>query len=237
MLSVETLDVAYGKVTALRGLSLEVAERELVTVIGANGAGKSTLLRAIAGVLRPAAGTIRVDGEVTSGRSSEHMVKRGVAMVPEGRHGFPELTVVENLALGAYYRRDRGDIGADLDRVFRYFPVLVDRRRAMAGALSGGQQQMLAIGRALMSRPRLLLLDEPSLGLAPLIVREMAAIIQELNRAGTTILLVEQNARMALKLADRAYVMATGRIVKSGTGRELLDDTGVQDTYLGGRSR
>ncbi len=237
MLSVETLDVAYGKVTALRGLSLEVAERELVTVIGANGAGKSTLLRAIAGVLRPAAGTIRVDGEITSGRSSEHMVKRGVAMVPEGRHVFPELTVVENLELGAYYRRDRGDIGADLDRVFRYFPVLVDRRRAMAGALSGGQQQMLAIGRALMSRPRLLLLDEPSLGLAPLIVREMAAIIQELNRAGTTILLVEQNARMALKLADRAYVMATGRIVKSGTGRELLDDTGVQDTYLGGRSR
>ena len=234
MLSIEGLKVAYGKVMALHGVSLEVRENELVTVIGANGAGKSTLLRSICGVLKPVAGSIRLSGELTSGLASDQMIRRGVAMVPEGRSIFPQLTTFENLELGAYYRRDRVAVKADLERVLGYFPVLRQRSRSYAGDLSGGQQQMLAIGRALMSRPRLLLLDEPSLGLAPTIVRDLGRIILELSRSGVTILLIEQNARMALKLAHRAYVIVTGRLVRGGTGAELLNDPTVQETYLGG---
>ena len=234
MLSIEGLKVAYGKVMALHGVSLEVRENELVTVIGANGAGKSTLLRSICGVLKPVAGSIRLSGELTSGLASDQMIRRGVAMVPEGRSIFPQLTTFENLELGAYYRRDRVAVKADLERVLGYFPVLRQRSRSYAGDLSGGQQQMLAIGRALMSRPRLLLLDEPSLGLAPTIVRDLGRIILELSSSGVTILLIEQNARMALKLAHRAYVIVTGRLVRGGTGAELLNDPTVQETYLGG---
>jgi branched-chain amino acid transport system ATP-binding protein len=235
MLSVDGLRVAYGRVEALHGVSIEVAQGELVTVIGANGAGKSTLLRAITGVLRPTGGTIRLDGAVTSGLPSSTMVQRGVAMVPEGRQIFPDLTVAENLDLGGYYRHDRAAMRADLEQILGQFPILRERLGKPAGTLSGGQQQMLAIGRALMSKPRLLLLDEPSLGLAPTIVQNLAGIIRALHKGGTTILLVEQNARLALRLADRAYVMATGLVVGSGTGAALLDDPTVQETYLGGR--
>jgi branched-chain amino acid transport system ATP-binding protein len=234
MLEVENLKVAYGRVVALHGVSIVVSEREIVTIIGANGAGKSTLLRAICGVVRPFAGTIRFDGQDVTALSSPDMIRRGVAMVPEGRHVFPEMTVRENLDLGAYYRRDGKAVRRDLERVLRLFPILVERMRTPAGRLSGGQQQMLAIGRALMSRPRLLLLDEPSLGLAPTIVQQLGHIIRDLNANGTTILLVEQNARMALRLADRAYVVMTGHITRTGTGQELLNDPSIRDAYLGG---
>jgi branched-chain amino acid transport system ATP-binding protein len=234
MLDVDNLQVAYGRVIALHGVSLTVAEHEIVTIIGANGAGKSTLLRAICGVLAPFAGAIRLDGANVTALGSPEMIRRGVAMVPEGRHVFPELTVRENLDLGAYYRRDTDAVRADLDRVLELFPILRERLRSAGGLLSGGQQQMLALGRALMSRPRLLLLDEPSLGLAPTIVRQLAKIIRELNARGTTILLVEQNARMALQLAHRAYLLSTGRVAHAGTGEELLNDPAVRDHYLGG---
>lgn len=234
MLDVDSLKVAYGAVQALHGVSMHVQQGEIVTIIGANGAGKSTLLRAVCGVLAPTAGSIRFDGADVTALASPAMIRRGVAMVPEGRHVFPELTVRENLDLGAYYRRDAAAMRDDLERVLTLFPVLRERLNSPGGLLSGGQQQMLALGRALMSRPRLLLLDEPSLGLAPTIVQKLAQIIRELNRAGATILLVEQNARMALRLAHRAYVLATGRVAGAGTGRELLDDPFVRDMYLGG---
>ena len=233
MLKVDKLRVAYGSVEALHGISIAVATGEIVTIIGANGAGKSTLLRAICGVLAPAAGSITFDGADVTALTSPSMIRRGVAMVPEGRHIFPELTVLENLELGAYYRRDNEAVRYDLERVLTMFPILRERLRSQGGLLSGGQQQMLALGRALMSRPRLLLLDEPSLGLAPTIVQQLGRIIRELNVAGTTILLVEQNARMALRLAHRAYVMGSGLVVRTGTGRELLDDPIVRDMYLG----
>jgi branched-chain amino acid transport system ATP-binding protein len=234
MLEVSVLRVAYGPIVALHEVSLSVAAGEIVTVIGANGAGKSTLLKTICGILAPLSGEIHLKGERVSGRRSADIVRRGVALVPEGRHVFPEMTVRENLDLGAYYRRDSGAVAADLERVLTIFPILRERLRQNGGSLSGGQQQMLAIGRAMMSRPELLMLDEPSLGLAPAIVQQLGRIIRELNAAGTTILLVEQNARMALRLADRAYVMATGRVVRSGTGAELLADPSVQASYLGG---
>ena len=234
MLRVSELHVAYGPVEALHGVSMSIAEGETVTVIGANGAGKSTLLKAICGILRPKAGTIIYSGAVTTGLPSSNLVRRGVALVPEGRHVFPEMTVRENLDLGAYYRVDRAGVSDDLEHVLETFPILRDRSRQPGGSLSGGQQQMLAIGRAMMSRPRLLMLDEPSLGLAPAIAQQLGRIIADLNRSGTTILLVEQNARMALKLAHRAYVLATGRVTRSGTGRELLDDPAVKESYLGG---
>ena len=234
MLEVEGLQAAYGRIVALHGVSMAVRSGEIVTVVGANGAGKSTLLRTVCGVLRPAGGSVRLDGQSVGGLASSAMVRRGVVMVPEGRHVFPDLTVAENLDLGAYYRSDRAGVRADAERVLTLFPILRERLRKPAGQMSGGQQQMLAIGRALMSRPRLLLLDEPSLGLAPAIVQQLAAIIRDLNRAGATILLVEQNARMALRLAHRAYVMATGRITRTGTGEELLHDPAVRETYLGG---
>ena len=234
MLKVDELKVAYGRVEALHGVSIEVAQGDVVTIIGSNGAGKSTLLRAICGVLTPSAGTIRFDGDDVTALSSPSMIRRGVAMVPEGRHVFPELTVKDNLELGAYYRRDTANVRSDLERVLTLFPILRERLQHPGGSLSGGQQQMLALGRALMSRPRLLLLDEPSLGLAPTIVQQLGRIIRELNQGGTTILLVEQNARMALRLAHRAYVLSTGRVVRAGTGSELLADPAVRDMYLGG---
>ena len=234
MLEVEKLKVAYGAVEALHGVSIVVEQGEIVTIIGANGAGKSTLLRAVCGVLTPTAGTIRFDGADVTALASPAMIRRGVAMVPEGRHVFPELSVRENLDLGAYYRRDTAAMRDDMERVLVLFPILRERLDSHGGLLSGGQQQMLALGRALMSRPRLLLLDEPSLGLAPTIVQKLAQIMRELNQAGTTILLVEQNARMALRLAHRAYVLSTGLVAGSGTGKELLDDPAVSDMYLGG---
>lgn len=233
MLEVDNLKVAYGRVVALHGVSITVAEREIVTIIGANGAGKSTLLRAICGVLTPLSGIIRFDGADVTELASPAMIRRGVAMVPEGRHIFPELTVKENLDLGAYYRNDTSAIRSDIDRVLALFPILSERLRSAGGLLSGGQQQMLALGRALMSRPRLLLLDEPSLGLAPNIVKQLGRIIVDLNASGTTILLVEQNARMALSLAHRAYVLSTGHVARTGTGKELLNDPVVRSTYLG----
>lgn len=234
MLTVDKLKVAYGRVEALHGVSIHVAQGEIVTIIGANGAGKSTLLRAICGVLSPTAGTIHFDGADVSALASPAMIRQGVAMVPEGRHVFAELTVQENLDLGAYYRRDVATVRADIERVLKLFPILRERLHTHGGLLSGGQQQMLALGRALMSRPRLLLLDEPSLGLAPTIVQQLGRIIRELNADGTTILLVEQNARMALRLAHRAYVLSAGLVARTGTGRELLDDPAVRDLYLGG---
>ncbi|SDR64374.1 amino acid/amide ABC transporter ATP-binding protein 2, HAAT family [Rhizobiales bacterium GAS113] len=237
MLEVTDLEVAYGPIVALYGVSLTVAAGETVTVIGSNGAGKSTLLKSICGILKPRSGTIRFDGDVTSGLPSSQLIRRGVALVPEGRHVFPEMTVRENLDLGAYYRNDRRAVAEDLEKALITFPILRERLGRAAGGLSGGQQQMLAIGRAMMSRPRLLMLDEPSLGLAPAIVQQLGRIIADLNRSGTTILLVEQNARMALRLADRAYVLATGRVAHAGTGRELLDDPMVRESYLGGHAR
>ena len=234
MLEVRDLRVAYGRVEALHGVSITIEQGEIVTVIGANGAGKSTLLRTICGVLRPIAGSVQLGGENVTGLSSSEMIRRGIAMVPEGRHVFPEMTVGENLDLGAYYRRGGAAIRADRERMLALFPILRERLRTPAGNMSGGQQQMLAIGRALMSGPRLLLLDEPSLGLAPAIVQQLAQIIRGLNRDGTTILLVEQNARLALRLAHRGYVMATGRITQTGTGQDLLHDRAVVETYLGG---
>jgi len=233
MLEIADLRVSYGPIVALQSATLGVAQGETVTVIGANGAGKSTLLKTICGLLRPHSGRISFEGTSTLGLPSAALIKRGIALVPEGRHVFPDLSVRENLDLGAYYRRDRQAVRADLERVLETFPILRERYRRPGGALSGGQQQMLAIGRAMMSRPRLLMLDEPSLGLAPAIVQQLGRIIVDLNRTGTTILLVEQNARMALRLADRAYVLAGGRVVHSGTGRQLLDDPVVQASYLG----
>lgn len=236
MLEVDRIRVAYGPVTALHEVSLRVDPHEIVTVIGANGAGKSTLLKTVCGILRPLSGHVRWEGEKVEGLGSSRMVRRGMALVPEGRHVFPDMTVRENLELGAYYRRGAAAIRADLEEVLDTFPVLRERLGLHAGGLSGGQQQMLAIGRAMMSRPRLLMLDEPSLGLAPTIVQQMARIVRRLNEGGTTILLVEQNARLALRLANRAYVLATGQVARSGTGRELLDDPSVQETYLGGHA-
>ncbi|MFZ4532175.1 MAG: ABC transporter ATP-binding protein [Alsobacter sp.] len=234
MLEVSGLHVSYGPITALRDVSLEIARGEIVTVIGANGAGKSTLLKTICGILRPVSGTVTLNGDIVSGLPSSSLVQRGVALVPEGRHVFPEMTVSENLDLGAYYRSDAAAVAQDRALVLETFPILQERLRQQAGSLSGGQQQMLAIGRAMMSRPRLLMLDEPSLGLAPAIVQQLGRIIRDLNKTGVTILLVEQNARMALKLADRGYVIATGRITRTGTGRDLLADPAVQESYLGG---
>jgi branched-chain amino acid transport system ATP-binding protein len=234
MLDVNAIRVAYGPIAALHEVTISVAAGEIVTVIGANGAGKSTLLKTICGIVRPATGSIALDGRQIAGLRSSDVVRRGIALVPEGRHVFPDMTVRENLDLGAYYRLDGAGIRDDLQRVLDTFPILRERLRQHGGSLSGGQQQMLAIGRAMMSRPRLLMLDEPSLGLAPAIVQQLGRIIRDLNGSGTTVLLVEQNARMALRLAKRAYVLANGRVVKSGTGSELLRDPAVQESYLGG---
>ncbi|AKX95358.1 ABC transporter ATP-binding protein [Moorella thermoacetica] len=234
LLKVENLDVYYGAIHALKGISLEVNEGEIVTLIGANGAGKSTTLNTICGLLRPRSGRITFQGQALNGLSAPAIVKLGISQVPEGRRIFPNLTVKENLELGAYLRRDREGIRRSMQDVFRRFPRLEERQKQMAGTLSGGEQQMLAIGRALMSRPKLMLLDEPSMGLAPLLVQEIFNIIKEINQQGTTILLVEQNANMALSVAHRGYVLETGRITLQGKAAELAVNAAVKKAYLGG---
>jgi branched-chain amino acid transport system ATP-binding protein len=234
LLRLENLHAGYGPITALRGLDLVVAPGELVCLIGANGAGKTSTLRAISGLLSPTQGRIVFDGREIHGRVPAEILKAGIAHCPEGRHVFPYLTVEENLAMGAYVRRDRAAIADDVVEVCRHFPILAERRRQMAGTLSGGEQQMLAIARALMARPRLVLFDEPSLGLAPTIVETTFGIIADIRQRGTTVLMVEQNAYAALRMADRAYVMETGRIVLEGAARDLLEDDHVRRAYLGG---
>jgi branched-chain amino acid transport system ATP-binding protein len=232
ILEVDDLVVAYGKVRAVKGISFTVGEGEVVTLIGTNGAGKTTTLRTISGLLPPSGGSIRFQGRRIDGVPAHRIVELGVAHAPEGRRIFPRMTVAENLMLGAYARRD-GAVGSDLQRVYELFPVLAERRRQAAGTFSGGEQQMLAIGRALMSRPKLLMLDEPSMGLSPLMMQRIMATIRELVAQGTTILLVEQNAQAALELAHRGYVLEVGRIVLSDTGRQLLGNEQVRKAYLG----
>jgi len=234
VLTVENLECRYGKISAVRGLSLEVRQGELVTLIGANGAGKTTTLKAISGVLRPAAGRIRFDGEEITGMPAKQIIARGIAHCPEGRHVFPYMTVRENLEMGCYLRRDSHAIAADMERLFGRFPILAERRDQAAGTLSGGEQQMLAISRALMSRPKLVLFDEPSLGLAPNIVERTFEIIAQIRADGVTVMMVEQNAFAALELSDRSYVLEQGRVTLSGTGSELLNNPQVKRAYLGG---
>ncbi|WP_449224273.1 ABC transporter ATP-binding protein [Amycolatopsis pigmentata] len=233
LLELDDVSVHYGRIQAVAGLSFTVAKGEIVALIGANGAGKSTTMRAISGIRPVSTGRIVFDGEEITRLRADLRVVRGISQVPEGRGVFPGMTVAENLDMGAYARKDRNNLQADLDRVFELFPRLHERRSQAGGTLSGGEQQMLAIGRALMAKPKLLLLDEPSMGLAPQFIQQIFRIITEINEQGTTILLVEQNAQQALSRADRAYVLETGRIVKTGTGRELLADSSVKEAYLG----
>ena len=238
LLACKGLQVAYGPVTALRGVDVEVGEGELTVVIGPNGAGKTTLLRTICGLATPAGGEITLDGSIVGRTTPEKMLRRGVAMVPEGRHVFPHLSVEDNLVLGAFrLRKDTAQVRRLMDSVLAWFPVLGDRRGQMAGTLSGGEQQMLAIGRALMSRPRLLCLDEPSLGLAPRVVKEMFVLLRQLREAGMTILLVEQFAFMALRAGDRGYLLENGVVVRGGSAADLLEDPFVRESYLGIRGR
>ncbi len=231
LLYIDDLRVSYGGIEALKGISITVEKGEIVTLIGANGAGKSTTLRAISGLVPIKTGTITYDGNVISGQSPQKIVSEGICMVPEGRRVFPNLTVLENLRIGAYLRKD--DIQPDIDHVYHLFPRLKERSWQLAGTLSGGEQQMLAVGRALMMRPKLLMMDEPSLGLAPLVIRDIFSIIRTLHEEGITILLVEQNANAALRVADSAYVLETGSLGMHGTGEELLNDPRVKDAYLG----
>ena len=233
MLKIENLHVAYGGIQALRGISLVVPDGKIVTLIGANGAGKSTTLRTITGLVKAASGSIQWNGEELLGKSIDRIISEGIAMSPEGRRVFPDMTVLENLKIGAYLRKDKAEIEKDIQWVYQLFPRLQERSWQLAGTLSGGEQQMLAVGRALMSRPKVLMLDEPSLGLAPLVVQDIFRIIQEINRQGVTVLLIEQNANMALKIADLAYVLETGNITMSGTGAELLVNEKVKEAYLG----
>jgi branched-chain amino acid transport system ATP-binding protein len=234
MLKIEDINVYYGAIHAIKGVSLEVNEGEIVTLIGANGAGKSTTLRTISGLLKPKTGTISFEGKNIGGVAAQNIVKAGISQVPEGRRIFANMTVMENLDLGAFVRKDKAGIQQDLTQVFERFPRLEERKSQEAGTLSGGEQQMLAMGRALMSRPRLLLLDEPSMGLAPLLIKEIFSIIKDINKTGTTVLLVEQNANMALSIANRAYVLETGRITLSGDSKELAASEDVRKAYLGG---
>ena len=231
MLSIKDLQVHYGGIEAVKGISFDVSEGEIVTLIGANGAGKSSVLRSIAGLVKPSGGSITFCGDNITGRDSTVIVKRGITLVPEGRKIFPNLTVLENLKIGAYMRSD--DISEDIQWVYDLFPRLRERSWQAGGTLSGGEQQMLAVGRALMARPKLIMMDAPSLGLAPLVVRDIFEIIRQINRQGVSILLIEQNANMALKVADSAYVMETGCITLSGAGRELLNNEAVKKAYLG----
>jgi len=233
LLELDNIVVSYGRIEALHGISLGIDEGEVVALIGANGAGKTTTMRAISGLRPLSNGRIVFDGQDISKLRADLRVVRGLCQAPEGRGIFPGMTVMENLDMGAYTRKDKAGIAADLDRVFGLFPRMSERRKQVAGTLSGGEQQMLAIGRALMSRPKVLLLDEPSMGLAPMLIQQIFDIITEISKQGTTILVVEQNAQQALSRADRAYVMETGRIVKAGTGAELLDDPSVKEAYLG----
>lgn len=234
MLTINDINVFYGAIHAIKGVSLKVNEGEIVTLIGANGAGKSTILRTISGLLKPKTGSIQFEGQEIAGMPAHEIVKTGISQVPEGRRIFAEMSVLENLELGAFTRKDKDGIKADMELVFERFPRLKERIGQLAGTLSGGEQQMLAMGRALMSRPRLLLLDEPSMGLAPLLIKEIFTIIQDINKTGTTVLLVEQNANMALSIAHRAYVLETGRITLSGDAKELAASDEVRKAYLGG---
>ena len=231
MLKIDELRVSYGGIEAVKGITMEVPEGKIVTLIGANGAGKSTTLRTIAGLVKPAHGRIHLQGDDITALSPDRIVSKGITLVPEGRRVFPDLTVLENLKVGAYLRND--SIEEDLKWVYELFPRLKERSWQPAGTLSGGEQQMLAVGRALMSRPKIMMMDEPSLGLAPIVVQGIFDIIREINRQGVTILLIEQNANMALKTADLAYVMETGKITRSGTGQELLNDESIKEAYLG----
>nr|WP_325230072.1 ABC transporter ATP-binding protein [uncultured Oscillibacter sp.] len=233
MLKIENLHVSYGGIQALRGISLEVPDGKIVTLIGANGAGKSTTLRTITGLVKAASGSIQWNGEELLGKSIDKIVGSGIAMSPEGRRVFADMSVLENLRIGAYLRKDKEGIEKDVQWVYSLFPRLEERSWQLAGTLSGGEQQMLAVGRALMSRPKLMMLDEPSLGLAPLVVQDIFSIIGEINKQGVTVLLIEQNANMALKIADLAYVLETGNITMSGTGAELLANEKVREAYLG----
>jgi branched-chain amino acid transport system ATP-binding protein len=233
MLKISDLHVNYGGINALRGISLEVPDGEIITLIGANGAGKSTTLRTITGLVKAASGSVLWNDTELLGKPIDEIFKSGIAMVPEGRRVFSDLTVLENLRIGAYLRKDTEEIEKDIEWVYSLFPRLKERYWQYAGTLSGGEQQMLAVGRALMSRPKLMMMDEPSLGLAPLVVQDIFSIIKEINRQGVTILLIEQNANMALRIADRGYVLETGRISMTGTGMELLSDESVKAAYLG----
>lgn len=234
MLKVENLHIKYGAIHAVKGIDLEVNEGEIVTLIGANGAGKTSILKALSGLEKASSGSISYEGKTITTWNAQDIMKLGMSHVPEGRRIFSGLSVLENLELGAYLRKDKDGIKQDLDSVYVRFPILKERSKQNAATLSGGEQQMLAMGRALMSKPRLLLLDEPSMGLAPILVREIFSIIEDIKRQGVTVLLVEQNARMALSVADRAYVLETGNIVMSGTGKELAASEEIQKAYLGG---
>ena len=235
MLKIKDLHVSYGGIRALRGVDLEVPDGKIVTLIGANGAGKSTTLRTISGLVKAESGSITYDGKELLGLSINKILEQGIAQSPEGRRVFPNLTVLENLKIGAYLRKDRDGIEKDIRWIYELFPRLEERHWQPAGTLSGGEQQMLAVGRALMSRPKLLMMDEPSLGLAPLVVQGIFDIIRTINQQGVTVLLIEQNANMALKIADYAYVLETGCITKSGTGAALLADESIKEAYLGKR--
>jgi branched-chain amino acid transport system ATP-binding protein len=231
MLKIENLFVNYGGIEAVKGISLEVPDGSIITLVGANGAGKSTTLKAIVGLVKPKSGSISLDGEELLGMPTTDIVTRGITLVPEGRRVFPDMTVLENLKIGAYLRKD--NLKDDIERVYELFPRLKERSWQAAGTLSGGEQQMLAVGRALMSKPKIIMMDEPSLGLAPIIVQGIFDIIREINKQGTTVLLIEQNANMALKTANYGYVMETGRISLEGSGQELLANERVKELYLG----
>jgi len=233
MIKINDLVVAYGGIEALKGISLEIPSGKIVTLVGANGAGKSTTLKSIVGLVKPKSGSIDYEGTDLTKINTELMVQKGIALVPEGRKVFADLTVLENLKIGAYTRKDTKGIEEDLEKVYSLFPRLRERTWQLSGTLSGGEQQMLAIGRALMSRPKLIMMDEPSLGLAPIIVKELFGIIQKINQEGMTVLLIEQNANAALKIADMGYIMETGKIILSGSGKELLANDEIKKAYLG----
>ena len=235
MLKVSGLNASYGKIQVLKNISLEVEEGSIVTILGANGAGKTTTMKSISGLLKPQEGKIEFLGEDVTGLRPDQLLKKGVALVPEGRQILAGMTVLENLEMGAYHRRDN-EINQDLEKMFARFPILKEREKQLGGTLSGGQQQMLAIARAIMSRPKLLLLDEPSMGLAPLVVADIFKIIKEINQSGTTVLLVEQNARQALKVSDYGYVLETGKIIADGKSSDLLNDPRIMEAYLGRKS-
>ncbi len=234
MLKVDNLNVYYGSIHALKGVSLHVDQGEIVTLIGANGAGKSTLLKTLSGLLKPKEGTIEYLNDSIAGKQAQAIVKAGISHVPEGRRVFADMSVEENIELGAFLRKDKAGIQQDFQKVYEIFPRLHERRKQTAGTLSGGEQQMLAMGRAILARPKLLLLDEPSMGLAPLMVKTIFQVVKDINQEGTTILLVEQNANMALSIADRAYVIETGRVILSGTAKELQASEEIKNAYLGG---
>ena len=233
ILEIKDLVVSYGGIEAVKGISFNVPKGEIVTLIGANGAGKSTVLKTVSGIVKPKNASISFEGTEISGKTPDFIVSKGVTLVPEGRRVFPNLTVLENLKIGAYLRKDKKAIQKDIEHVYELFPRLKERSWQLAGTLSGGEQQMLAVGRALMSSPKLIMMDEPSLGLAPLVVQDIFSIIRQINDEGITVLLIEQNANMALKIADKAYVMETGRITMEGTGAELLADETIKEAYLG----